>query len=96
MKDTEIKLMQMDILFDVKLRVKKKISAAQISKNVKAFEIDKLVSEIKSVKMKLRRANKKHKQGKIEKGELFDTEWYLYELQQELQALKKQQQKSSE
>ena len=96
MKEKDVKLIQMDLLFNVKLNIKKKITQSKLSKTVRNFAMDELESEIKKIKSKLRRAIKKHKQGKIDKNELFDTEWYLFELEQELESLKGQQSESPE
>tara|TARA_Y100000356_G_C11088978_1_gene198118 strand:- start:197 stop:502 length:306 start_codon:yes stop_codon:yes gene_type:complete len=96
MKEKDVKLIQMDLIFDVKLNVKKKIQPTQISKSVRKLAMQELIKEIQKTKTNLRRANKKYRQGKIDKSELFDTEWYLYELKQELEVLKGQQPESSD
>ena len=96
MKEKDVKLIQMDLIFDVKLNVKKKIQPTQISKSVRKLAMQELIKEIQKTKTNLRRANKKYRQGKIDKNELFDTEWYLYELKQELEVLKGQQTESSD
>tara|TARA_R110001592_G_scaffold192795_12_gene439822 strand:+ start:8579 stop:8872 length:294 start_codon:yes stop_codon:yes gene_type:complete len=94
MKEIDVKLVQMDLIFDVKLSIKKKIRTIQAS----AISIakDELLTEIKIAKKELRKAVRKFKQGKIDKQELFDYEWYIYELKQELESLDGQQPESSE
>jgi len=96
MKEKDVKLIQMDLLFDVKVNVKKKIKTTELSKSIRMMAMQELIKEIQKTKTKLRRANKKFRQGKIDKSILFDTEWYLYELEQELAMLKGQQPESSE
>jgi len=96
MEKKDVKLIQMDLIFDVKLNVKKKLRPITVSKHVRKIAIEELTDEIRKTKNKLRRANKKYRQGKIGKNELFDTEWYLYELEQELEILKGQQPESSD
>lgn len=96
MEKKDVKLIQMDLIFDVKLNVKKKLRPVTLSKQVRKIAIEELTDEIRKIKNELRRANKRYRQGKISKNELFDTEWYLYELQQELEILKGQQPESSD
>jgi len=94
MKEIDVKLVQMDLIFDVKLSIKKKINT--IKSSAISLAKDELLNEIKRAKKDYRKALRKFKQGKIDKQELFDFEWYIYELKQELESLNGQQPESSE
>lgn len=94
MKEIDIKLVQLDLLFDVKLNIKKKIKIVNISATELAK--DELVNEIRRAKKEYRKAQRKYKQGKLDKNTLFDYEWHIYELTQELESLNGQQPESSE
>ena len=98
MKETDIKLVQMDLIFDVKLNVKKKIQYKdrEISNSIKVMARHEILNELKRAKREYRKAIRKFKQGKLDKNTLFDHEWYIYELKQELESLNGQQPKSSE
>jgi len=98
MKETDIKLVQMDLIFDVKLNVKKKIQYKdrEISNSIKVMARHEILNELKRAKREYRKAIRKFKQGKLDKNTLFDHEWYIYELKQELESLNGQQPESSE
>ncbi len=99
MKETDIKLVQMDLIFDVKLNIKKKLKykdVSEISNSIKIMARHEIIIELKRAKREYRKAIRKFKQGKLDKNTLFDHEWYIYELKQELESLNGQQPESSE
>ena len=87
MEDKELKLIQMDILFDVKLCIKRKIDFKKLNKSVKSIAKNELLIEIKRAQSEYKRALIRYKKGKLDKNTLFDHEWYLYELRQDLESL---------
>ena len=96
MDDKELKLIQMDILFDVKLHVKTKTDFKKLNESVKSLAKSELLIEIKRAKLEYKRALIRYKKGKLDKNTLFDHEWYLYELRQDLESLDDQRPESYE
>jgi len=85
MKDSDIKLLQMDLLFDVKLNIKKRIiKPTKVAKILARGELEK---ELRRAKQEYRKAKRKFKEGKLDKNTLFDFEWHIYEIQQDIKSI---------